>query len=110
MIQAERRFLINLPLTSARLYRVPLTISRESDGEGRQKVILKAHPDKGGREGDSAHYWITTFTCCLNPLVRVGAQINELPGRKTLTDVFAHLWHIFLQFSFSPPLCVRVAK
>ena len=57
VIQAAKRFLVNLLLTFARHYQVTLTISRESEDKdvvrAFKKMILKAHPDKGGREGDA---------------------------------------------------------
>ena len=57
VLQAAKRFLVNLLLTFARHYQVQLTISRESDdkdvAKAFKKMILKAHPDKGGRDGDA---------------------------------------------------------
>ena len=57
VIQAAKRFLVNLLLVFARHYQVTLTISRESEDKdvvrAFKKMILKAHPDKGGREGDA---------------------------------------------------------
>ena len=57
VIQAAKRFLVNLLLTFSRHYEVQLTISRESDDKdvarAFKKMILKAHPDKGGRDGDA---------------------------------------------------------
>ena len=55
--QAAKRLLVTLLLTFARQYRVKLVISRESDDQdvmkAYKKVVLKAHPDKGGRDGDA---------------------------------------------------------
>jgi len=57
VLQAAKRLLVNLLLTFARHYQVQLTISRESDdkdvAKAFKKMILKAHPDKGARDGDA---------------------------------------------------------
>ena len=57
VIQAAKRVLVSLLLTFARYYQVTLTISRDSGDtevvKAFRKVVLKAHPDKGGREGDA---------------------------------------------------------
>jgi hypothetical protein len=58
VIQAAKRALVTLLVTFARHYQVTLTISRESGDadvvKAFKKVVLKAHPDKGGRAGDAS--------------------------------------------------------
>ena len=120
VIQAAKRFLVNLLLTFARHYQVTLTISRESEDKdvvrAFKKMILKAHPDKGGREGDAQKLntaleaWDSAKKTLLFQnsatkskrlpvrslrhllfqlyFVREGAKINALPGRKILMDPF----------------------
>ena len=57
VVQASKRLLVTLLLTLARRYHVTLTISRESDDKevvkAFRKIVLKAHPDKGGSAGDA---------------------------------------------------------
>ena len=56
-IQAAKRALVSLFLTLARYYQVTLTLCRDSADKdvvtAFRKVVLKAHPDKGGRDGDA---------------------------------------------------------
>ena len=58
VIQAAKRALVTLLVAFARHYQVTLTISRESGDadvvKAFKKVVLKAHPDKGGRAGDAS--------------------------------------------------------
>ena len=55
--QAAKRLLITLLVTFGRHYQVNLTVSRDSCDKDvvkyYRKVLLKAHPDKGGRPGDA---------------------------------------------------------
>ena len=56
--QAAKRSLVTLLLNLARHYQIKLTISRDSCdkdvSKAYKKVALKAHPDKGGRDGDAS--------------------------------------------------------
>jgi len=58
VIQAAKRALVTLLVAFARHYQVTLTISRESGDadvvKAFKEVVLKAHPDKGGRAGDAS--------------------------------------------------------
>lgn len=57
VVQAAKRLLVTLLLIFARQYQVKLAISRDSCDKdvvkAFRKVCLKAHPDKGGRDGDA---------------------------------------------------------
>ena len=58
--QAATRLLVTLLLTFGRHYQVNLTVSRDSCDKdvvkSFWKVLLKAHPDKGGRPGDAQKF------------------------------------------------------
>jgi hypothetical protein len=58
VVQAAKRVLVTLLLAFARHYEVRLVISRDSSDKdvvkAFKRVALKAHPDKGGREGDAS--------------------------------------------------------
>ena len=55
-LQAAKRALVTLLLALAAAYNIAIAINRESEDEAIKKafrrVILKAHPDKGGTASD----------------------------------------------------------